>query len=63
VHPGESAETVRANTGFAYDAAPPVAETRPPEAADLQLLRGRVAHEVAETYPRFAAALFGRAAA
>lgn len=62
VHPGETEDSVRANTGFDYDAAA-APETRAPEPAELQLLRGRVAQEIAETYPRFAAALFGRAAA
>jgi glutaconate CoA-transferase subunit B len=63
VHPGETAETVRANTGFDYDAAGQVPATEPVTAAELSLLDGRVAAEIAETYPRFAAALFGRRAA
>lgn len=63
VHPGETADSVRANTGFDYDSEASVAETAPADSADLALLRGRVAHEIAETYPRFAATLFGREAA
>ncbi|HEX6978134.1 MAG TPA: CoA-transferase [Alphaproteobacteria bacterium] len=58
VHPGESVESVRANTGFDFDIAERVVETPalPPE--DVALLRGRVADEIAETYPRFAQNLF-----
>ncbi len=63
LHPGETAETIRANTGFDYDMPMELRETPPPNAAELELLRGRVAGEIAETYPRFAAALFGRRAA
>lgn len=63
VHPGETADTVRANTGFDYDMTERVPPTPPASAAELSLLDGRVADEIAETYPRFAAALFGRRAA
>jgi glutaconate CoA-transferase, subunit B len=59
VHPGESAESVREHTGFDYDTASDVGVTPPLPDADLALLRGRVAGEIAETYPRFARALFG----
>ncbi len=63
LHPGETAETVRANTGFAYDAPPHVPATLPPGEAELAVLDGEVAADIAETYPRFAAALFGRRSA
>lgn len=63
VHPGESVDSVRANTGFGFDVAPDVGETQPLGSGDLALLRGRVAGEIAETYPRFARALFGTQAA
>lgn len=63
VHPGETSESVRANTGFDYDAPTRVPATAPPDDNDLRLLDGRIAEEIAETYPRFAAALFGRRAA
>jgi glutaconate CoA-transferase, subunit B len=63
VHPGETADSIRANTGFAYDAPANVPATPGLDAADLALLTGRVAGEIAETYPRFAAALFGQRAA
>jgi glutaconate CoA-transferase, subunit B len=59
VHPGESVDSVRQNTGFDFDVAPNVAETPAPPESDLALLRGRVAAEIAETYPRFARSLFG----
>jgi glutaconate CoA-transferase subunit B len=59
VHPGESVDSVRANTGFEFDVAPDVGETKPLGADDLAALRGRVAAEIAETYPRFARSLFG----
>jgi glutaconate CoA-transferase subunit B len=61
-HPGSSAEDVRANTGFAYDAPESVPETEAPTPEWLALLRGPVREEVAETYPSFAATAFGRAA-
>lgn len=63
VHPGQTVSDVRAETGFDYDEGPSVPQTAAPASADLELLRGRVAGEIAETYPRFAASLFGRKAA
>jgi glutaconate CoA-transferase subunit B len=57
LHPGEDAAGVRAATGFDYDAPATVATTPPLDAADRALLAGRVAAELAETYPRFAAEL------
>lgn len=63
VHPGETADTIRSNTGFSFDLPALVPTTPPPTDAELALLDGRVAGEIAETYPRFAAALFGRRAA
>jgi glutaconate CoA-transferase subunit B len=59
VHPGESVDSVRQNTGFDFDIAPDIAETPVLPEPDLALLRGRVAGEIAETYPRFARSLFG----
>ena len=61
-HPGSSAEDVRANTGFAYDAPAAVPETEAPAPEWLTLLRGPVREEIAETYPSFAATAFGAAA-
>lgn len=63
VHGGETPASVRAETGFDYDEPGAVPQTASLNPADLQLLRGRVAGEIAETYPRFAETLFGRQAA
>lgn len=59
VHPGGSAEQVRANTGFDYDMPAQVPVTQEPPAADLQLLRGPVAKVIAENYPEFARRVWG----
>ena len=61
VHSGHDADEIREHTGFDYDIPDVVPETRIPDAATLDLLRGRVADEVAETYPAFAARVFGAA--
>jgi glutaconate CoA-transferase subunit B len=60
VHPGSSAEDVRANTGFDYDA-PSVAPATPaPSDTDLALMRGPVARVIAENYPGFAKRVWAR---
>jgi len=59
VHPGVTAENVRAATGFDYDAPARVPETPALDAASLELLRTTVAREVAETYPAFAQRTWG----
>jgi glutaconate CoA-transferase subunit B len=59
VHPGHDAAEIRENTGFDYDEPDTVPETPAPDAETLALLRGRVAAEVAERYPAFAARVFG----
>ena len=61
VHPGHDTGEIREHTGFDYDAPDAVPETALPDWATLDLLRGRVADEVAETYPAFAARVFGAA--
>lgn len=61
VHPGHDADEIREHTGFDYDTPDVVPETKIPDTATLALLRGRVADEVAETYPAFAARVFGAA--
>jgi glutaconate CoA-transferase, subunit B len=54
VHPGSSAEEVRENTGFDYDAPQHVPLTPTPGADEIALLRGPVASEITENYPEFA---------
>jgi glutaconate CoA-transferase subunit B len=54
VHPGESAEDVRENTGFDYDAPQQTPVTLSPTADELEILRGPVAREIAKNYPEFA---------
>ena len=58
VHPGHTVEQVLDLTGFAFDRPERVPMTEEPDAATLALLRGRIRDELAETYPRFAAAAF-----
>jgi glutaconate CoA-transferase, subunit B len=58
VHPGHSLEEILDNTGFAFDRSEFVPETPMPDAATLALMRARIHEEIAETYPRFAAAAF-----
>ena len=60
LHPGVSLTTVRAETGFDFDAPGNVPETILPDARGLELLRGQVAREIADPYPKFAARVFGR---
>ncbi|MGH7118225.1 MAG: CoA-transferase [Acetobacteraceae bacterium] len=57
-HPGETAASVRAATGFDYDTARPLVETADPAAEWLALLRGPVAAAMAPTYPSFAERLW-----
>lgn len=56
-HAGESADSVRSATGFDYDAPASVPETAGLAPDDRALIRTRIAEEIAETYPRFAASL------
>jgi glutaconate CoA-transferase, subunit B len=60
VHSGHTAEEVREHTGFDYDAPADVPETPAPDVVTLVLIRGRVAREIADAYPQFAAQLFGQ---
>ena len=53
VHPGHSLEEVRESTGFDFDFKE-VGETPGPSAAELELLRGPVARQIAADYPDFA---------
>ena len=58
LHPGESLETIRAHTGFDYDATDPPM-TPDPSAADLALLRGPVQDQMLATYPAFCRKVWG----
>ncbi len=62
-HPGESVASIRAATGFDFDAADDVPQTPDPTEQELALLRGPVCDEMLETYPDFCARVWGRAAA
>jgi len=55
IHPGHSFDEIAEATGFTFehDAGPGV--TPSPDVDELDLLRGRVLDELAETYPEFAA--------
>ena len=59
VHPGHTAEEIRDNTGFDYDADATVPVTPGPTEQDLALLRGPVARQIAENYPDFAQRVWG----
>jgi glutaconate CoA-transferase subunit B len=59
VHPGGSADDVRANTGFDYDVPVQVPATAGPTLGELELLRGRVAKVISENYPEFARRVWG----
>ncbi|MDP6351616.1 MAG: CoA-transferase [Alphaproteobacteria bacterium] len=62
VHPGHDLDTIRTDTGFAFDHPPRVAVTAPPSAADLAAIRGPVRESLGATYPEFAARRLGEAA-
>ena len=51
VHPGTSAEEVRENTGFDYDAPSQVAATIAPTSEELHLIRTKVKDDIAINYP------------
>ena len=59
VHPGNTAEDIVASTGFTFERAAIVPVTPEPPVEWLQLLRGPVREQVAETYPEFAATHLG----
>jgi glutaconate CoA-transferase subunit B len=60
VHPGETAATVRAATGFDYDEPASVPVTPDPTEAELAVLRGPVCDRMLETYPAFCRRVWGR---
>jgi len=53
-HPGETAETIRAETGFDYDQPDHVPVSPLPDAELRREIADLIASEVAEVYPRFA---------
>lgn len=53
-HPGETAATIRAETGFEYDSPARVPQTPAPAPEELRTIRSQIAVELAETYPLFA---------
>lgn len=55
VHPGVSIEEVRASTGFNFDEPEDVLVTPTPSAERLTRIRQRIAPQIAEFYPEFAA--------
>jgi glutaconate CoA-transferase subunit B len=59
VHPDHSIDEVIEHTGFAFDCPDNVGETAAPSPETLTLLRDRVAPQLAEIYPEFAAKVFG----
>lgn len=63
VHPGHSVDEVVERTGFEFERADEVHETPAPSPEQIRLIRGRVAAEVAQTYPEFAATKLGYRAA
>ena len=62
IHPGQTMQDIRDNTGFEFDAPEEVAATLEPDAETLAVIRGEVCREIAGTYPVFAAGILGHAA-
>ena len=62
LHPGETADSIRAATGFDYDTVPEVPQTAPPTHEELATLRGPVCDLMLETYPEFCRRVWGRTA-
>ena len=62
VHAGHTPGEVRDRTAFGFDSSAAVPETPPPAPDVLNILRGRVLDELAETYPTFADSLRGQIA-
>ncbi len=60
VHPGHTVDEVLEQTGFDFDRPAAVPTTPAPSPEALRLMREKVAPELAEVYPQFAARVFGR---
>ena len=57
VHPGHTVDSVVENTGFKFNLPQSVPITPNPEPIMLNLISDTVSHQIAELYPKFAAAL------
>ena len=62
VHPGETVDSVRAATGFDFHVDPDVIETPEPSPERLETIRTKIAPQVQQFYPEFAARIWGLAA-
>jgi glutaconate CoA-transferase subunit B len=62
VHPGHSLEEVRDNTAFEFDLSPRAKPTALPDTETLALIRGPIARQIADAYPRFVSQVFPNAA-
>ena len=62
VHPGHGVEEVRDNTAFEFDISAAVSPTAEPDAETLALIRGPIARQIADAYPRFVQQVFPDAA-
>jgi glutaconate CoA-transferase subunit B len=60
IHPGETRESIDANTGMTYLTPPDVPVTPDPTPQELALLRGPVCDEMLATYPDFCRRVWGR---
>jgi len=60
VHPGHTVAAVVANTGFTFQQSATLEQTPEPRPETLQLLRGPVREQLAETYQDFATNHLGR---
>lgn len=60
IHPGHTIEEILDNTGFVFDRPDVVPVTPLPEPNHLQLLRGPLASEIADPYPKFVARVWHR---
>ena len=59
MHPGHTLDEVIEHTGFDFERPDLVPATPAPSPQTLDLMRTRVAHELSEVYPQFAASVFG----
>ena len=62
LHPGQTLQDIRDNTGFGFEVPDPVPPTPEPDPATLALIRGEIGRAIGETYPAFAARVLGDAA-